>query len=102
MCARIMLAALVEHFDKTKLSMLLGLDCPKNRQAVALGQEKDRVKLLLGIAEFSLNIFNEDRHLVVKLFNREVEKCGIDKLEEVVTDRNILLGIQRVDAGEEE
>ena len=85
MCARVMLMALVEHFDKTegdmneelvkemkelarRLSMLLGLDGPKNRQAVvlihkegiqmALGQEKARVKMLLGIADFLIeNIF---------------------------------------------
>ena len=129
MCARVMLMALVEHFDKTegdmneelvkemkefarRLSMLLGLDGPKNRQAVvlihkegiqmALGQEKDRVKMLLGIAEFSGKIVKQDRQLVVNFFSREVQKCGIDEVGAVVIYRNSLLGVQRVGAGEEE
>ena len=67
-----------------------------------IGVGEGQGEVVAGKAEFSVNIFNEDRHPVVKLFNRKVEKCGIDKLEEVVIDRNILLGIQRVDAGEEE
>ena len=129
MCARVIIMALVETFDKIegevrgeqlkemkelarRLAMLLGLDMQKNRQAaveihregiqIALGQERDRVKLLLVITEFSGKVMKQDRQRVVEYLNREVSKGRVGEVDEVVTYRNSLLGLQRVVAGEED
>jgi len=113
LCARLLLMSVVEFGDKfegdnddelrklaRRLAMLLGLDGQKNRQAIiqihkqgislALGQEKDRLKLLVGLAEFSGKILIQDRPAVLKFFNRELVKSGLDEVEEIVTYRNSL------------
>jgi hypothetical protein len=129
LCARVIIMALVETFDKLegevsaeqlkemkelarRLAMMLGLDMQKNRQAavlihregiqIALGQDRDRVKLLLVITEFSGKVMKQDRLRVVEFFNKEVSKGRVGEVEEVVTYRNSLLGLQRVVAGEED
>jgi hypothetical protein len=124
-----MLMCLVENMDKIegdisvdqlkeekelarRLAMLLGLDGQKNRLAVvlihkegiqiALGQERDRCKLMLVLAEFSGKLLKQDRQLMVEFLNREVVRCQRKEQEEVVIYRNALLGVERGVAGEDD
>ena len=117
LCAKLLLMSVVEYGDKLgedfgddqakelkelarRLAMLLGMDGQKNRHVIvqvhkqgiylALGQEKNRLKLLVGLAEFSGKILMQDRSNVANFFNREFDKSGLEEVEEVRTYRNSL------------
>ena len=117
LCAKVLLMSVVEYGDELgedfgddqakelkelarRLAMLLGMDGQKNRHVIvqvhkqgiylALGQEKNRLKLLVGLAEFSGKILMQDRSNVANFFDREFEKSGLEEVEEVRTYRNSL------------
>ena len=117
LCAQVLLMSVVEYGDELgedfgddqakelkelarRLAMLLGMDGQKNRHAIvqvhkqgiylALGKEKNRLKLLVGLAEFSGKILMQDRSNVANFFDREFEKSGLEEVEEVRTYRNSL------------
>ena len=117
LCAKLLLMSVVEYGDKLgedfgddqakelkelarRLAMLLGMDGQKNRHVIvqvhkqgiylALGKEKNRLKLLVGLAEFSGKILMQDRSNVANFFDREFEKSGLEEVEEVRTYRNSL------------
>ena len=117
LCAQVLLMSVVEYGDKLgedfgddqakelkelarRLAMLLGMDGQKNRHVIvqvhkqgiylALGKEKNRLKLLVGLAEFSGKILMQDRSNVANFFDREFEKSGLEEVEEVRTYRNSL------------
>ena len=121
MCARVMVMCLVENMDKVegeitedqlneekelarRLSLMLGLDGVRNRDAMvlihregiqmALGQGREMVKLLVVLAEFSGKVLKQDRQVVVEYLNREVARCQGEEWEEVVIYRNSLVGGQ--------
>ena len=122
MCARVMVMCLVENMDKVvgeitedqlneekelarRLSLMLGLDGVRNRDAMvlihregiqmALGQGREMVKLLVVLAEFSGKVLKQDRQVVVEYLNREAARCQGEEWKEVVIYRNSLLGGQR-------
>lgn len=117
LCAQVLLMSVVEYGDELgedygddqakelkelarRLAMLLGMDGQKNRHVIvqvhkqgiylALGKEKNRLKLLVGLAEFSGKILMQDRSNVANFFDREFEKSGLEEVEEVRTYRNSL------------
>ena len=117
LCAKVLLMSVVEYGDKLgedfgddqakelkelarRLAMLLGMDGQKNRHVIvqvhkqgiylALGKEKNRLKLLVGLAEFSGKILMQDRTNVANFFDQEFEKSGLEEVEEVRTYRNSL------------
>ena len=121
-----MLICLVENLDKVegeissehlneekqlarRLALLLGLDGIKNREAVAmmhkqgiqmaLGNGRQRVKLLVVLAEFSGKLLKQDRRVVVEFLDREVARNQEEEWEEVAMYRNSLQ--REVAAGQE-
>ena len=90
-----------------RLALLLGLDGMKNREAVvlihkeglqmALGQGRERVKLLFMLAEFSVKLIEQDRRVVVKFLDSLLGKCRVKEweVEEVAMYRNSLQGEQK-------
>ena len=88
-----------------RLSLMLGLDGVRNRDAMvlihregiqmALGQGREMVKLLVVLAEFSGKVLKQDRQVVVEYLNMEVARCQGEEWEEVVIYRNSLVGGHR-------
>eukprot|EP00092_Neocalanus_flemingeri_P001273 GFUD01001359.1.p1 GENE.GFUD01001359.1~~GFUD01001359.1.p1 ORF type:complete len:991 (+),score=345.98 GFUD01001359.1:84-3056(+) len=119
LCARVMLMCLVENFNKTdmeadtdklyeqrelarRMSLMLGLDGKRNREAMALihregiqmalGQGTKMMKLFVVLAEFSGKVLKQDRMVVVEFLDREMGRSNLEESEEVIIYRNSLVG----------